>query len=152
MSAPLTREEITSATARKWPAMTRADLATVADAIIDQAAEWGMELVRVYETTAYVAVTAYWPAPAESGLWLTDPDAARTFEQKVIGYVHQGYVGIANLTPGIGYREVRLSLYDDDRHFDPTNHDVDRASCPECYAVLPITGTECSVCGWEAPQ
>ena len=134
MTAP-TREEISSAIVRRWPSMTRADLARVQAAIDEHVLEQDVALTSVATTSTYTAVWGRHRNPR----W-------RHRAPRVIAYVHLGFVALPNPEPATGWYVVKLSNYEDASEYGE-RHDVSRARCADCNAQLPIAGDECGVCG-----
>jgi hypothetical protein len=133
MSAPLTREQVSSAIQHRWPAMPRADVTLVLDAIYEVADSWGVELAFARDTTTYVGVWARWPG--RPGPF-------------VLAYVHLGQVAIikADDPGGGGWHMLRLTNYVDTEG-GPRAPDLEHQLCTGCNAQLPLAGDECGVCG-----
>ena len=139
----VTREEISSAIVRRWPRMTRADVARALAAIDAHVEERGIRLRSVETTSTYVGVWGGVPSRLS-------PHGFAGI--RVHAYIHLGFVALPNQGPNSGWYLVKLSHYDPDvgvGHLPTFEHD----RCPDCQAELPLTGLpECGVCGWEAPQ
>jgi hypothetical protein len=139
MSAPLTREQVSSAIQRRWPAMPRADVTLVLDAIYEAADSWGLELCFARDTTTYVGI---WGRRAGS------PTHGPTVGAFVLAYVHLGQVAIikADDPGGGGWHMLRLTNYVDTEGGSRAP-DFEHQLCTGCNAQLPLAGDECGVCG-----